>query len=292
VNGSVRCPRGGRKTKASAIRILQTELGRHGLFGGRVDGRRDGAFDQAAQVLVLQRRSEVHSDPTDWSARRTVIAALQLVLRDLGQEPGPVDGLWGPLTEFAHDNLLHLRAFGAPIQFRDTEPSTANPNGWPRDNTPSQSALTGFFGSPGVKDGRSPPMTLVDCPWTLKMAWDLTSRSNRIGCHTKVAPSLARVLKRVHDHYGAERITELRLDIYGGCYNPRKKRGGSTWSTHAWAIALDFDPDNNKLEWGRDRATFARPAYDPWWAAWEAEGWVSLGRQRNFDWMHVQAAWL
>lgn len=26
------------------------------------------------------------------------------------------------------------------------------------------------------------------------------------------------------------------------------------------------------------------------WKCWEEEGWVSLGRQRNYDRMHVQAA--
>ncbi len=90
-------------------------------------------------------------------------------------------------------------------------------------------------------------------------------------------------------HYGEAEIARLRLDVYGGCYNPRKKRGGSTWSTHAWAVALDFDPANNRLRWGRDKASFARPDYDAWWNIWENEGWVSLGRVKNFDWMHVQA---
>ena len=59
---------------------------------------------------------------------------------------------------------------------------------------------------------------------------------------------------------------------------------------HSWGIAIDYDPDNNALHWGRDRASFALPAYDKWWDYWEAEGWVSLGRAKNFDWMHVQAA--
>ena len=91
-------------------------------------------------------------------------------------------------------------------------------------------------------------------------------------------------------HYGPDGVRELRLDRYGGCFNPRKKRGGTSWSTHAWAIALDFDPERNRLQWGRERAAFARPEYHRWWELWEEEGWVSLGRVANFDWMHVQAA--
>lgn len=49
-------------------------------------------------------------------------------------------------------------------------------------------------------------------------------------------------------------------------------------------------PDRNQLKMGRDRAVFARPDYDVWWRCWEEEGWTSLGRTRNYDWMHVQAA--
>ena len=98
------------------------------------------------------------------------------------------------------------------------------------------------------------------------------------------------MLVRVLDHYGPERIRELGLDLFGGCLNVRRMRGGSAWSVHAWGAALDFDPERNQLRWGRARARFARPEYEKWWALWEAEGFLSLGRARDFDWMHVQAA--
>ena len=42
-------------------------------------------------------------------------------------------------------------------------------------------------------------------------------------------------------------------------------------------------------EMDRDEARFAEPQYDAWWALWEEAGWISLGRTRNYDWMHVQA---
>ena len=92
------------------------------------------------------------------------------------------------------------------------------------------------------------------------------------------------------DHHGPERIRELQLDLWGGCLNVRKMRGGTRWSMHCRAIALDYDPQRNQLIWGRDRAAFAKPEYDRWWQLWQTEGWVSLGRSRNFDRMHVQAA--
>jgi len=67
-------------------------------------------------------------------------------------------------------------------------------------------------------------------------------------------------------------------------------RGGNSWSMHSWGIAIDFDASRNQLRWGREKAVLAKPVYDAWWKAWEDEGWVSLGQERNYDWMHVQAA--
>ena len=274
---------------AAAIHILKERLATDGHFKGAVNGQRDTATDAAAHAFILARRAALSSDPAGWSARRRTVAAYQLVLADEGMEPGPADGLWGPMTDSAHEALLEKREFGAPILFRDIPPADANPHGWPTDDA-GQAGLRAFYGPPGQQNGHTPPLRMVDCPWRLRLAWNLSSGTRRIGCHEKVADSLERVLKRVFEHYGLEEIRRLRLDVYGGCYAPRRKRGGSTWSTHAWAMALDFDPDNNKLRWGRDRASFARPEYDAWWGFWEEEGWVSLGRARNFDWMHVQAA--
>lgn len=105
-----------------------------------------------------------------------------------------------------------------------------------------------------------------------------------------MAKSLSTVLKNVKDVYGPNRISELGLDLFGGCFNFRKMRNGEKLSMHSWGIALDFHPDQNRLRWGRNQALFAQKEYDMWWECWEDEGWLSLGRMRNFDWMHVQAA--
>jgi hypothetical protein len=80
--------------------------------------------------------------------------------------------------------------------------------------------------------------------------------------------------------------------MFGGCLNVRKMRGGSAWSIHSWGAAIDLDPDNNQLKWASPKATFSKKEYEPFWKIVEAEGWTSLGRRRNYDWMHFQAAYL
>jgi hypothetical protein len=61
---------------------------------------------------------------------------------------------------------------------------------------------------------------------------------------------------------------------------------------HAFACAIDWDPERNPLRADHRWAQFAKPEYQPFLDAWEAEGWTSLGRAKDFDWMHVQAAHL
>jgi hypothetical protein len=142
-----------------------------------------------------------------------------------------------------------------------------------------------FFGQPGENQTR------LELPFPLRYEGDHgVVELHHVSCNTRVKDALARIWDRTLDHYGHKRIVELRLDVFGGCLNVRRKRGGSEWSMHAFGAAWDVDPARNQLHWGRDRAALARPEYDAFWQIVEAEGAVSLGRTRNFDWMHFQFA--
>ena len=273
---------------AAAIRLARKYLQQAGHPLTGTAAALDAQDKATLSAEIQRRRDELDPDYRqkilDGSASRQLVAYIQLLAKDKGAKPGKIDGLWGTLTDFAFSQLEHFDQYGElPAPWRDPAPVAHPANRWPPQD---RAKLTAFYGEPGAN------LVTVDIPYTLRLDWDLNVRIQRVTCHKKVAESVQRVLQGVLDHYGEQGIKDLQLDRYGGCYANRPMRGGTNLSMHAWGIALDFDPSRNKLNWGRDRAAFAKPEYEPWWQAWEQEGWTSLGRRRNFDWMHVQAATL
>jgi len=268
--------------KTSEVRLIQTELKNAGHKPGKVDGALGKKTYTAVNAALKKRKAELPEDWETWTDARKAVAYLQLLCKDNAIEVGNIDGYWGPVTNYACDTLVQLKETGEmPPPWRDIEPLDANPNRWPKQ---AESEIRRFYGDVGTHQVQIEP------PYPHRLAWDLRKTVNSFSCHEKVHDSLKRVLTRVHEHYGMDRIRELRLDQWGGCLNVRKMRGGTRYSMHSWGIAIDYDPSNNQLKWGRDRARFAGPDYDAWWQFWEEEGWVSLGRTKNYDWMHVQAA--
>lgn len=274
------------KIPDSAVGLAQKYLVKSGAGMIESPGSLDPQTVDLLSTVLEQRKSELspkhRAKILGGDGSRKLTAYVQLLAKEREIDPGIIDGLWGPGTQNAYESLVYFDTYGTlPPAWRDAVPSSANPNGWPPEK---ESKLMSFYGPVGQNQ------TTITLPYTHYIAWDTRSKVTKMTCHKKVAASVQRVLKKTLDHYGADGIHDLRLDLWGGCLNVRRKRGGTGWSTHAWGIAIDYDPDNNQLKWGRDRATLARPAYAAWWGFWEAEGWCSLGRSRNFDWMHVQAA--
>ena len=211
---------------------------------------------------------------------------------------GVIDGVLGPKTTAA------LRAFQRSVGLEQTgvadqdtvaalrqsaserHERPAGESRQPRviSSWPAMTQAASFYGEVGTRQ------VTLELPYPMKLAWDLRRTVERITVHELVAASAARALRQIAQSYSPEQRRELGIDIFGGSLNVRRMRGGSAWSMHSWGIALDFDPERNQLKWGRDRARLAQPDAEPFWRAWEAEGWVSLGRELNYDWMHVQAA--
>lgn len=254
--------------------LVQEYLKRKGLYTGKIDGL---AGDKTKSSLAA-----LPQLGANWSLERKIIGAIQLFARESGLEIDPIDGFWKPDTMDAFEQLQHLlQTNELPQSWRPEDIKYVNPNNWPRQYADD---FYSFYGKPGEN------LVKLELPYPHKLSWKPYTPIQSFSCHAKVKDSISRVLIKVLQAYGPDKIKELHLDTFGGCYNYRPVRGGTQLSMHSWGIALDYDPERNQLKWGRDKAAFARPEYNKWWSLWEEEGWISLGRQRNFDWMHVQAA--
>lgn len=149
---------------------------------------------------------------------------------------------------------------------------------------PKQRDCMKFYGRPGTNQVR------LNLPYPMKIAWDLDETITSFQCHTKVAVPMRRIFQRTLEHYGMEEIRRLRLDLWGGCLNVRTMRGGTNYSMHSWGIAVDIDPDKNWLRSNSKTASLARPEYKKFWEFVYDEGAISLGIERDYDWMHFQFA--
>lgn len=122
----------------------------------------------------------------------------------------------------------------------------------------------------------------------MRIAWDIEKSVKKISCHKDIAEPLKAVFNDLLSVYEYDRIKELGIDLYGGCFNFRKMRGGSSYSVHSWGLAIDLDPERNQLKETSQTARFARPEYKPMINIFYKHGFVSLGREKNYDWMHFQ----
>ena len=128
----------------------------------------------------------------------------------------------------------------------------------------------------------------IKLPYPMRIAWDLDSSVNTMMCHKLVADNFTAVFNELLAVYGYNKIKELGIDLFGGCFNYRKMRGGNALSMHSYGLAVDLDPARNLLKESSKTARFARPEYKQMIDIFYKHGFISLGREKNFDWMHFQ----
>lgn len=261
---------------SNAIKVVQDELNKLLNLNLSVDG--------AIGPNTLRAIAKIPYVKQNWDTKRQIVAALQWICTQHGFESGDIDGLWGPQTDYAYEQLLSYRATGqAPSPWREEEGVDAfvQANTWPISTTEQ---LSKYYGTIDQNQTR------IRLPYAHRLAWDTSTTITRYSVHEKVADSVVRVLERALDYYNIDNIRKMGLDLFGGSLAVRKMRGGNNWSTHSWGIAVDYHPEMNQLKWNHTKALFAKPQYNKWFDFWEEEGWVSLGRARDYDWMHIQAA--
>ena len=128
----------------------------------------------------------------------------------------------------------------------------------------------------------------IKLPYPMRLAWDKNTKVNTMRCHKLVAQNFTNVFNDLLNHYGLAKIQELGIDLFGGCFAFRSMRGGSDYSRHSWGIAIDLDPERNQLKETSKTARFARPEYKPMIDIFYKHGFVNLGVEKNYDWMHFE----
>lgn len=267
---------------------MQIFLEKDNHYHGEIDGKVGAKTYQAIKDLL----TSYGIDHKGWSKTRLRVAGEQALYKSLKIDAGAVDGIDDHVmgyarTMFQYRITMMFRDFAEQLWEKGvTKTVPVKPSGKvvPYRNWPVQSQTASYFGKIGSNQ--------VTCklPFPMVIAWQTSKTIRSFSCHKYVQPSLERLFQRTFDHYGYEKIKELRLHHFGGCLNVRKVRGGSTWSQHSWGIAVDLDPDNNALKMNHKQATFAKPAYNKFWEFVYDEGAISLGKERDYDWMHFQFA--
>lgn len=150
---------------------------------------------------------------------------------------------------------------------------------WPKD---TQAARNSFYGDPG-KGQIASQMVPVVPPFAMYYEG---KRVKAIQFHRKAAPALLAALNEIWDfcQHDQAKIDAAGVSKYAGAYNHRLVRGSKTkWSNHAYAAAIDLNPDKNAL--GIKKGTmpqFVVDAFCRQGAMWG--GWY----QDRADWMHFE----
>lgn len=173
-----------------------------------------------------------------------------------------VDGFWGPKSQEACRQYL-----------RNLMPTMSV---WPK---PDQASLRAFYGEPGDES------QLVSIEFPYPMLYD-GKRVTKTRVHRKCAASLLRVLTEIRGMIGKAPDIKDEAEDYGGCFNFRLKRGGSTYSCHAYGAAIDLDADDNTF---RDSWPMKADMPLEIMECFAREGWISAGAFWGYDAMHFQA---
>lgn len=184
---------------------------------------------------------------------------IQAMQRKIGVE---ADGFWGPKSIAACQSYL-----------RSLMP---DPNPWPRSD---QASLRAFYGAPGDESN------LVTVTFPFPMFYEGKSVT-KTRANKKCADSLFRVLKDIGTSQGARRDVMEEAEDYGGVFNFRLKRGGTSYSLHAYGAAIDLDADDNTF---RDSWPMKADMPLEIMEAFAKEGWLSAGAFWGYDGMHFQA---
>jgi len=85
-------------------------------------------------------------------------------------------------------------------------------------------------------------LTTIPLPYPMVYAYDKTITITKMRCHKLMVDIFTETLGEVLSSNLQDKLME-----YGGCYNFRSKRLSARLSTHCWGIAVDCNPNTNRM---------------------------------------------
>ena len=131
-------------------------------------------------------------------------------------------------------------------------------------------------------------LTTIQLPFPMRLAWDKKTSVTKMRVHKKAAQDFTNVFNELLKVYGLQKIQELGIDLFGGCFAFRAMRGGSDYSRHSWGIAIDLDPERNQLKTPYLKSNFSKQEYKKLHEIFEKYGFVNLGKEKGYDAMHFE----
>ena len=214
------------------------------------------------RIQVLLFNLGLYAGKIDGIIGKKTVEAIKLFQR--ANPPLKVDGYVGNKTMGV---LIHKQSIGKGVLY-----------------TPLQKDVSDFYGEMGKNQ------TTLKTPYPMVLSWDKDTTINKFSCHKAIAQPLGLIFEQTLNTYGYDIVCALGLNVFGGCLNVRRMRGGNDYSMHSWGIAVDLDPENNKLKWNHARARFAKKEYQDFWDIVYKNGATSLGKEKDYDYMHFQFA--
>lgn len=94
------------------------------------------------------------------------------------------------------------------------------------------------FGRPDNKGNEAKALTL----WQVPAAIRAGKTPAKIYCNKLLIEPLSKAFKNIVD-----RGLSGQFHSFDGCFNIRVKRGGTSWSMHAWGLAVDINASTNQF---------------------------------------------
>lgn len=147
--------------------------------------------------------------------------------------------------------------------------STLPTSDFPKSGIPDNELLLRVFGEPS-----SELVEIIELPYPMNISWDLNKEITKVLVNKYAKEYFTAALKEIK-----EAGLEEKANKFGGIFNIRLRRGGTSYSNHSWGIGIDINPSENQLTWGPEKWGMDEEVAK----IFEKNGFVWYGRLLGYD---------